>query len=272
MVGILQVPGVTPVLSWGTYHGMDKVWNRIQEDNILRPFQSARVLQMVEDLFLGPDQIKNQDVRFLEMLLKKLEKSNPTSFTVLALSQLLATIEANGLHKLDSASNDPWAPRLASKPPRTNPVREILPEYYITTSNYTKDDVDRMLDLAAEWPPGTAVGFLLRAGLLDTAESVSAVAKLLDGGGSGGPAATAGRFLVVGAEPTDREGRHSAQKLAERVGLGRILLELPEAKRAESAVGLGRVPEPREDSSTAQIQIPTTTLLIVLLLLCTGQA
>ena len=150
MVGILQVPGVTPVLSWGTYHGMDKVWNRIQEDNILRPFQSARVLQMVEDLFLGPDQIKNQDVRFLEMLLKKLEKSNPTSFTVLALSQLLATIEANGLHKLDSASNDPWAPRLASKPPRTNPVREILPEYYITTSNYTKDDVDRMLDLVTE--------------------------------------------------------------------------------------------------------------------------
>jgi hypothetical protein len=253
----MQVAGVTPVLSWSTYHGMDKVWNRIQEDDILRPFQSARILHMVQDLFLGPERIRNPDVRFLELLLKKLEKSNPTSFTVLALSQLLATIEANGLHKLDSSSNDPWAPRLASKPPRANPVREILPEYYITMSNYTTEDVEKMLGLAAEWPPHIQIGFMLRAGLLDTAESVSAVAKLLEGGGE------AQRFLMVSAESTDREDRRSVQKLTERVGLGRVLLELPEVTQVE--VGPARVPEPRDNSSGAHNQEITTFILVLLL-------
>ncbi len=253
--------GVTPVLSWATYHGMDKVWNRIQEDDILRPFQSARILQMVEDLFLGADRIRSQDVRFLEMLLKKLEKSNPTSFTVLALSQLLATIEANGLHKLEGASNDPWAPRRPSKPPRLNPVREILPEYYITSSSYTTEDVEKMLALAADWPSDAAtVGFMLRAGLLDSAESVSAVAKLLEAG-----QLSAGRFLVVGAEPTDREGRTSVQKLVARVGAARLLVELPETpKQGEGEGGPGRVPQPREDSGAEQRQF--SSFLSVLLL------
>jgi hypothetical protein len=255
----LQVAGVTPVLSWGTYHGMDKVWNRIQEDNILRPFQSARVLQMVEELFLGPDRIRSQDVRFLEQLLKKLEKTNPASFTVLALTQLLATIEANGLHQLDRDSNDPWATRRPSRPPRVNPVREILPEYYITTSSYTAEDVEKMLTLAAEWPPGHALGFMLRAGLLDTAESVSAVAKLLEAEGSG---RAAGRFLVVGAESTDREGRNSLKKLVDRVGPSGLLVELPEQGAVEA--GPPRVPQPREDSAAGQSR--TSSFLLVLLL------
>ncbi len=121
-----------------------------------------------------------------------------------------------------------------------------------------------MLALAADWPSDTAaVGFMLRAGLLDSAESVSAVAKLLEAGQP-----SAGRFLVVGAEPTDREGRTSVQKLVARVGAARLLVELPETpKQGEGEGGPGRVPQPREDSGAEQRQFSNFLLVSLLCIL-----
>merc|ERR1719228_2241841 len=141
------VPGATPVLGWATFHGMDKVWKRMENDQILKEFQTSRIVRVVEHLYNDPEDIPKEDVRFVELLQKKLERTNPTSFTDLAVGQLIKAIDANGHHKLEK---DPFVPRYASRPPRKDPVRELLPEYYINSSSYSADDVGNMLNIVRD--------------------------------------------------------------------------------------------------------------------------
>ena len=236
-----------PVLGWGTYHGMDKVWNKLKEDDLLLQFQTVRIIQMVQDLFLYPEKIKDQDVRFLDLLLKRKERSNPTSFTVLALSQLLDAIESNGQHEIEK---DPYAPRRAFRPPRTNPIREILPDYYLQSSGYTKEDVDKMLAVTEGID---RVGFALRAGLVQNTESVEQVSRLLSG--------FSNRFLLVSAKPLDKDGRESIQGLVNKVGTDRVLIELSE----QNSETMSRIPQPKEprSSSSSSVSIDSSNIFHV---------
>merc|ERR1719500_2456317 len=154
------VPGATPVLGWATYHGMDQVWARMTADNILKDFQSVRVVRVVEALYADPENIPKEDVRFVELLQKKLERSNPSSFTELVVAQLVKSIQTNGHHKFEK---DPFSPRHASRsrPPRKDPVRELLPEYYLSSGSYSQAATDSMLALVRG---REGVGVLLRAG------------------------------------------------------------------------------------------------------------
>ena len=239
-----QAPGLIPVLGWGTYHGMDKVWNKLKEDNILLQFQAIRIIQMVQDLFLYPEKIKDQDVRFLDLLLKRKERSNPTSFTVLALAQLLDAIESNGHHELEK---DPYVPRRAFRPPRTNPIREILPDYYLQSSGYTKEDVEKMLSLTEGVD---RVGFALRAGLVQNTESVEQVSRLLVG--------YPNRFLIVSAKPLDKDGRESIKGLLNKVGTDRVLIELSE----QNSEIMSRIPQPKEPRSSSSSSVNINSSII----------
>ena len=240
----VQVPGVIPVLGWTTYHGMDKVWRRLNDDNILIRFQTLRIKKMIGDLFVRPDSISDSDVRFLELLVKKVSRTETSSFTVLVLNQLLAAIQSNGHHRL-SSDTDPFSPRRRAKP-RRNPIREILPDNYLgATAGYSQADVDRMLALSKDLDK---VGFALRAGLAVHPGAVDGVAELLAG-------PSAGRFLVVGAEPTDREGRNEVNSLVGKVGAGRILMELAGAKEEKQQ----RIPEPKEPRGSSLAAPATNT-------------
>ena len=204
---------------------------------------SFRVRKIAEDLFQRPEEIAAEDVRFLEFLLAKLEKTDESSFTVLALSQLLGAIQSNGHHELQVDSNKPYSRR---RKPRRDPIREVLPDYYVDSPGYSKEAVDGMLKLSSNLP---LVGFSVRAGLAQN--SLDTLASLMDGEN--------GRFLIVSAEATDREGPASVRELVDRVGEARVLLEMKERK------GKVRVPLPKEArgaASTSALILPNIFLVI----------
>ena len=229
---------MVPLLGWSTFHGMDKLWRRVEQDGILIHFQLVRVKQIIEDLYLRPRQIKNTDVMYLEQLQRRLAKQqHESSLTVLAISQIMAALVKNG-HP--GVSKDPTKPRRPYRPPRANPIRQILPDYYVSSGAYTDDTVDEMLQLADGLD---RVGFALRAGV--AANSVEQVARLVDDDDT-----AAGRFLVVSAEATDKEGRRAVEPLLRRVGRPRVVLALgpdttPPASE-ESGRPAIRIPQPKE--------------------------
>jgi len=226
---VSQVKGLVPILGWSTYHGMDKIWKKIEDDAILIKFQVVRVKHMVEELNRQPEKIKNQDVRFLDLLLKKVEQTHPNSFTVLALTQLKDAIVSNGHHKVEE---DPTGGRRPYQPPRSNPIREILPDYYLQSQGYTEQDVDRMQALSEGLE---RVGFVLRAGMIRSEESVRHVARLVSG--------HTHRFLIVNHKPTDKEGLEDTDNLLAAVGEERVLLELEHRDGNKDGP---RIPEPKE--------------------------
>lgn len=249
---ITQMMSVIPVLGWSTYHGLDKIWKRLAEDRNLIPVQELRIKRMVEDLYLHPEKIRDQDVRFLDFLLKKLQRTKSSSFTVLALSQLSEAIKSNGLHK-KIMSEDPHAVRRPYKPPRNEPIRELLPDYYFHSKGYTQKNVDDMIAISKGLD---YVGFSLRAGMVLSRESVKQISRLV---------AAPGRFLLVKAKPTDKEGFKDMKLLLEEVGEDRVLFQLP--KDVKSGEVANRIPEPkkpRESSGSNNKPHIATSLLILL--------
>ena len=249
------VPGATPVLGWSTYHGMDKVWKRIENDQILKQFQTSRLVRVVEHLYSDPESIPKEDVRFVELLQKKLERTNPTSFTELAVEQLVKSIETNGHHKLEK---DPFAPRYASKPPRKDPVRELLPEYYLSSSSYSSDEMNTMLALIKG---REGVGFAVRAGLVTNQAEFSKVIELVN--------MVEGGFVVVNTEPADRESRDMIEEFVETVGRDKVLVSLEKDAEDDADTVDVRIPQPRnsQDNSASEKSHQTTRVTVVVMLL-----
>jgi len=246
------VPGATPVLGWATYHGMDKVWARVDNDNILKEFQTSRVVRVVEALYNDPENIPKEDVRFVELLQKKLERSNPSSFTELVVGQLVKSIQTNGHHKFEK---DPFSPRYASKPPRSDPVRELLPEYYLSSSSFSDGDIDRMLALVRE---REGVGVVVRAGMVVSKDSASKITRLTD--------TVQGGFVVVTTEPSDREDRDMVEQFVETVGSDKVIVSLEKDDSKDTDVDI-RIPEPRSGETKNSCEPRKLTSIFLVLVI-----
>ena len=240
IINCFQIPGVTPVLGWATYHGNDKVWKSLADNTSLTRFELLRVRRIIENLRFSPTTIKDTDVRFLNIIVNKLEMtaSDPQhSFAHLVVSHLLSAIKTNGHN--DKAIEDPYSPRRPYRPPRKEPITEILPDYYITNEQYTRTQVDRMLALAK---PLNNVGFSVRAGMLKSDESVEQISRLLKDDSS--------RFIIVSKKKMDKEEVGDVDKLLQRVGRNRVLVEMGDWTSADDPTkDISRVPEPRDFSS-----------------------
>jgi len=232
-----KVPGAVPVLSWATFHGLDPVWARIGQEGILKSFQTARLEGLLDSLYKEPESLPEQEVRFAELLDQKLERTEGSSFTALAVGQLVAAIKTNGHHKFEVS---PWAPRKPYRPPRRDPVRALLPEYYLKTSKYTAEAVDEMTSLSAKFNSNDSpLGFALRAGLIAN-QNCPTLKKLLQSRPSS--------FLTVELHPTDRESRKELKTCTSGLPKDRVLFLMP---KEEDKGGKGegeedrRIPEPR---------------------------
>merc|ERR1719495_775983 len=250
------VPGATPVLGWATYHGMDKVWARVSNDNILKDFQTSRVVRVVEALYDDPENIPKEDVRFVELLQKKLERSNPSSFTELVVGHLVKSIQTNGHHKFEK---DPFAPRYASKRPRKELVRELLPEYYLSSSSYSKNSVSEMKELVKD---KEGVGLMVRAGLVNGKENGENLLTLVNN--------ISDSFVVVTIEAGDREDRTVVEEFINIMGRDRVIVSLKkEIKDKIESVDM-RIPQPRSNPDTSdgyrtgQMGSVLVTLLVIL--------
>ena len=160
-------PAGIPVIGWETFHGMDQVWKRIEEESLLLNFQLLRLVSVIDHLYISPLDIPQEDVRFLEILHRKIELSKPYSFTIIALEQLLKAIESNGKHALEKASKTKYKnPRLSRI--NVNPVSEVLSDYYVVTSSYSNEIFEEMKNLMEN---NSKIGFSLRAGLVTGEDS-----------------------------------------------------------------------------------------------------
>jgi len=250
------VPGATPVLGWATYHGMDKVWNRMENEEILRDFQTSRLVRVVEALFTDPKSIPQEEVRFVELLQKKLERTNPSSFTELVVGHLVKSIQTNGHHKFEK---DPFAPRYASKRPRKELVRELLPEYYLSSSSYSKSSVSEMKELVKD---KEGVGLMVRAGLVNGKENGENLLTLVNN--------ISDSFVVVTTEAGDREDRTVVEDFINIMGRDRVIVSLKkEIKDTIKSVDM-RIPQPRSNPDTSdgyrtgQMGSILVTLLVIL--------
>ena len=246
------VPGATPVLGWSTYHGMDKVWNRMENDQILKDFQSSRLVRVIEHLYIDPKSIPKEDVRFVELLQKKLERTNPSSFTELVVGHLVKSIQTNGHHKFEK---DPFTPRYARKPPRKEPVRELLPEYYLSSSSYAHSDIDTMLAMIKG---KKGVGFAIRAGMVVSQDSVSEIKRLID--------TAQGGFAVVITEPADRESRNMIEQFVDTVGSDKVIVSLEKEDVKDNSLDI-RIPQPRSSDSTNGCEIHKVTSVLMVLVM-----
>ena len=125
-----SIPFVTGVIGWETYHGMDQVWRRIEDEGLLLNFQLLRIIGLIDQLYQKPMGIRREEVRFVQVLHRKLELSNPQSFTFIALEQLLKALDANGNHALQNISNKKPKYRQRLSRLSVEPIREILSDYY----------------------------------------------------------------------------------------------------------------------------------------------
>ena len=156
-------PAGIPVIGWETFHGMDQVWKRIEEESLLLNFQLLRLVSVIDHLYRSPLGISQEDVRFIELLHRKIELSNPFSFTFIALEQLLKAIESNGKHVLQKASSKSKYKNPRHSRINIKPVTEILSDYYVMTSSYSHGRIEEMKDLIKK---NSNIGFSLRAGLV----------------------------------------------------------------------------------------------------------
>jgi len=239
-----KVPGAVPVLSWATFHGLDPVWARIGQEGILKSFQTARLEGLLDSLYKEPESLPEQEVRFAELLDQKLERTEGSSFTALAVGQLVAAIKTNGHHKFEVS---PWAPRKPYRPPRRDPVRALLPEYYLKTSKYTSEVVDEMASLSTKFD--SHLGFAVRAGLIAN-QNCPTLKKLLQSRPSS--------FLTVELHPTDRESREELKTCTSSLPMDRVLYLMPkEEEKAEKGVDKEdqRIPEPRTAGGASQTTV-----------------
>ena len=251
--------GVTVVLGWATYHGNDKVWNSLAQDKVLTRFQLLRIRNIIQALYFNPSSIKDTDVRFLYFTSSQLESTDPHSFTLLVISQLLSAIKTNGHNS--KAIEDPYAPRRAYRPPRKDPIRVILPDYYVNDNGYSRGDVNGMLVMAKNLDN---VGFSLRAGMVTSPTAVKEISRLLEDKQS--------RFLIVNKKKMDKEEVSDISELVNTVGPYKVFIEMKEGSVVEHGEGDGgghhdstRVPEPREFSHASNLMTQQSNFCIILL-------
>jgi len=231
-----KVPGAIPVLNWATFHGLDPVWARLGQEGILKSFQTTRLEGLVDSLYKSPESLSEQEVRFAELLDQKLERAEGSSFTALAVGQLVGAIKTNGHHKFEVS---PWAPRKPYRPPRRDPVRALLPEYYLKSSKYSREAIEAMTSLTSKFKlNNSSLGFAARAGLIAN-QPCPTIKKLLK--------SRPNSFLTVEVHPTDRESRSDLSICASSLPKDKVIFLMPEEEEVEEEDHEEdhRIPEPR---------------------------
>ena len=165
-----NVPFVTSVIGWETYHGMDQVWRRIKDEGLLLDFQLLRLIGLIDQLYQSPMDITQEEVRFVQVLHRKLELAKPKSFTFIALEQLLKAVDANKNHDQENISNKKPQYRQRNSRLSVGPIREILSDYYIVKSSYPAEIIEQIRRIQRQY---LNVGFSLRAGLITNSSEIS---------------------------------------------------------------------------------------------------
>ena len=266
-----NVPFVTGVIGWETYHGMDQVWRRIEDEGLLLNFQLLRIVGLIDQLYQKPMEISREEVRFVQVLHRKLELANPQSFTFIALEQLLKALDANG--NRENISNK--KPRYRQRHSRLSvgPIREVLSDYYIVKSSYPAEIIDQMRRIHGN-ANYTSVGFSLRAGLITNSSDISRlkrylkihrIFKMLNSffffSTKCSVADKASKcFFVISREPSDRETASLVTTFLEAVGEENVFLDsvLNEDMTEEQ----NRIPQPKLNSDSNDSLSKNTSILI----------
>ena len=169
-----NVPFVTSVIGWETYHGMDQVWRRIKDEGLLLDFQLLRLIGLIDQLYQSPMDITQEEVRFVQVLHRKLELAKPKSFTFIALEQLLKAVDANKNHDQENISNKKPQYRQRNSRLSVGPIREILSDYYIVKSSYPAEIIEQIRRIQRQY---LNVGFSLRAGLINNSSDISQIKR-----------------------------------------------------------------------------------------------
>ena len=143
------------MIGWKTTHGLDKVWDRIKQENLLLDFQQLRLISLIDRLNKTPFAIGEEDKRFVEILQRKLQRTNSSSFTIVVVEQLLKALEAN--------KNKLIGQKLLKTRKKLNPITQILTEYYEDSDGYPDtflEELGKLMELHQN------MGILLRAGVL----------------------------------------------------------------------------------------------------------
>ena len=143
------------MIGWKTTHGLDKVWDRIKQENLLLDFQQLRLISLIDRLNKSPFAISEEDKRFVEILQRKLQRTNSSSFTIVVVEQLLKALEANKDKLIGQ--------KILKTRKKLNPITQILTEYYEDSDGYPDtflEELERLMQLHQN------IGILLRAGVL----------------------------------------------------------------------------------------------------------
>ena len=143
------------MIGWKTTHGLDKVWDRIKQENLLLDFQQLRLISLIDRLNKTPFAIGEEDKRFVEILQRKLQRTNSSSFTIVVVEQLLKALEANKDKLIGQ--------KILKTRKKLNPITQILTEYYEDSDGYPDtflEELERLMQLHQN------IGILLRAGVL----------------------------------------------------------------------------------------------------------
>ena len=143
------------MIGWKTTHGLDKVWDRIKQENLLLDFQQLRLISLIDRLNKTPFAIGEEDKRFVEILQRKLQRTNSSSFTIVVVEQLLKALEANKDKLIGQ--------KILKTRKKLNPITQILTEYYEDSDGYPDtflEELERLMELHQN------MGILLRAGVL----------------------------------------------------------------------------------------------------------
>jgi len=252
-------PAGIPVIGWETFHGMDQVWKRIEEESLLLNFQLLRLVSVIDHLYISPLDIPQEDVRFLEILHRKIELSKPYSFTFIALEQLLKAIESNGKHALEKASKTKYKnPRLSRI--NVNPVSEVLSDYYVVTSSYSNEIFEEMKNLMEN---NSKIGFSLRAGLVTGEDSK------LKGFKSFMTEENSGMFFVISQEPGDRESEGMMSDFIDIVGGQNTLIDLPAGDQDANSFHdeKTRIPQPRLSNSSKNTNLSLNYMIYFIIII-----
>jgi len=223
------LPSGIPILGWSTFYGMDPIWSRMRRESILQEFQTKRIIKVIDQLYENGEQIPQEDARFVELLQRKLERSNLNSFTELAVGQLYKAIELNGFHVLETEKlvKKYYDPRKRS---RMEPVREILTDLYMNTNRYEEEDVTKMIKIIQN---RKNIGISLRAGMVPNGSNNRILQRLLD--------EIQGSFLALERLPGDRESFEDISSILETFRENSFYVGFSQAQ-----ANIARISKPKE--------------------------
>lgn len=251
-----NVPFVTSVIGWETYHGMDQVWRRIEDEGLLLDFQLLRLIGLIDQLYKRPMDVTQEEVRFVQVLHRKLDLSHPQSFTFIALEQLLKALDANGNHALEKISNKKPKYRQRNSRLSVGPIREILSDYYIVKSSYRAEIIDQMRRIQGQY---LNVGFSLRAGLITNSSDISRIKSTRCS--AAGEASKS--FFVITRDPSDRETVSLVTNFLEAVGEENIFVD--SVLNEETTEDENRIPQPKLKSVGNSRNVNTFVFLSIYL-------